>query len=134
MRSVVTEMGGLDIVLDDGSHRVSHQRASFEVLFPLLSQNALYVVEDMHTNYWRGACEGGWRRRSTFLEQMKDLIDDLHGWWHTHPQRLVGAHQIIVRHLEKFFSPSRCESDSLTAMGHGRMERASHGADGLFRC
>src|SRR6516162_7481756 len=23
----------------------------------------------------------------------------------------------IVRHLEKFFSPSRCESDSLTAMG-----------------
>src|SRR5262249_20539871 len=38
------------------------------------------------------------------------------------------------RHLEKFFSPSRCESDSLTAMGHGRMERASHGADGLFRC
>ena len=37
-------------------------------------------------------------------------------------------------HLEKFFSPSRYESDSLTAMGHGRMERASHGADGLFRC
>src|SRR5262249_34416060 len=37
-------------------------------------------------------------------------------------------------HLEKFFSPSRCESDSLTAMGHGGMERASHGADGLFRC
>src|SRR6516165_11277791 len=36
-------------------------------------------------------------------------------------------------HLEKFFSPSRCESDSLIAMGHGRMERASHGADGLFR-
>jgi hypothetical protein len=40
----------------------------------------------------------------------------------------------LYRHLEKFFSPSRCESDSLTAMGHGRMERASHGADGLFRC
>src|SRR6516165_9072178 len=29
-------------------------------------------------------------------------------------------------HLEKFFWPSRYESDSLTAMGHGRMERASH--------
>jgi len=37
-------------------------------------------------------------------------------------------------HLEKFFSPSRYESDSLTAMGHGRIGRASHGADGLFRC
>jgi LptA/(LptD N-terminal domain) LPS transport protein len=42
--------------------------------------------------------------------------------------------RLIEGHLEKFFSPSRCESDSLTAMGHGRMERASHGADGLFRC
>jgi hypothetical protein len=25
----------------------------------------------------------------------------------------------VLGHLEKFFSPSRCESDSLTAMGHG---------------
>ena len=41
---------------------------------------------------------------------------------------------MIGGHLEKFFSPSRYESDSLTAMGHGRMERASHGADGIFRC
>src|SRR5262249_16863483 len=36
--------------------------------------------------------------------------------------------------LEKFISPSRCESDSLTARGSGRMERASHGAEGFFRC
>src|SRR5262249_16078699 len=43
-------------------------------------------------------------------------------------------HTIKQGHLEKLFSPSRCESDSLTAMGHGRMERASHGANGLFRC
>src|SRR5207244_6716005 len=28
-------------------------------------------------------------------------------------------------HLEKFLSPSRCESDSLTARGNGRMEEAS---------
>ena len=41
---------------------------------------------------------------------------------------------VACGHLEKFFSPSRYESDSLTAMGHGRMERASHGADGIFRC
>src|SRR5215475_3678361 len=32
-------------------------------------------------------------------------------------------------HLEKFISPSRCETDSLTARGSGRMERASHGAE-----
>ena len=36
--------------------------------------------------------------------------------------------------LEKFLSPSPREFDSVTARGHGRMERASHGAEGLFRC
>jgi hypothetical protein len=36
--------------------------------------------------------------------------------------------------LEKSLSPSPRESDSVTARGHGRMERASHGAEGLFRC
>jgi predicted helicase len=36
-------------------------------------------------------------------------------------------------HLEKFLSPSRHESDSVTARGYG-MERAGHGAEGLFRC
>jgi hypothetical protein len=40
----------------------------------------------------------------------------------------------IDGHLEKFLSPSRCESDSLTARGNGRMEEAGHGAEGLFRC
>jgi transposase len=37
-------------------------------------------------------------------------------------------------HLEKFLSPSRHESDSVTARGNGRMERAGHGAKRFFRC
>src|SRR6266436_7775931 len=44
----------------------------------------------------------------------------------------TGPH--TLGHLEKFFSPSPHESDSVTARGNGRMERASHGAEGLFRC
>jgi hypothetical protein len=35
--------------------------------------------------------------------------------------------------LEKFFSPSLRESDSVTARENGQMERASHGTEGLFR-
>jgi hypothetical protein len=26
---------------------------------------------------------------------MKDLVDDMHRWWHAKPQRLVEAHRII---------------------------------------
>jgi hypothetical protein len=95
LRSVVKEMGGVDIVIDDGSHVVSHQRTSFETLFPLVSQNGVYLIEDLHTNYWRGEYEGGWKRRSTFIEQMKDLVDDIHGYWHTNQQRYKDAHKQI---------------------------------------
>src|SRR5262249_48022021 len=37
-------------------------------------------------------------------------------------------------HLEKFLSPTPHESDSVTARGNGRMERAGHGAKRFFRC
>ena len=52
----------------------------------------------------------------------------------TMPRAAFRWRRMYCGRLEKFFSPSRYESDSLTAMGHGRIERASHGADGLFRC
>jgi hypothetical protein len=81
LRSVVAEMGGVDIVLDDGSHVARHQRASFEVLFPLLEVGGLYVVEDLHTAYW-AKFGGGLRRRGTFVEVVKDLADDMHAPYH----------------------------------------------------
>jgi hypothetical protein len=34
-------------------------------------------------------------RRSTFIEQTKDLVDDLHGGGTTKPQKLTDAHKII---------------------------------------
>jgi hypothetical protein len=81
LRAVVEEMGGVDIVLDDGSHVARHQRASFEVLFPLLEVGGLYVVEDLHTAYW-AKFGGGRRRRGTFIEVVKELADDMHEPYH----------------------------------------------------
>lgn len=82
LTAVADEMGGLDVVIDDGSHIASHQRISFDVLFPLLSERGVYICEDTHTSYWRGHYEGGFRRRSTFVERAKKIIDDLHGEFH----------------------------------------------------
>ena len=81
LRSVVEEMGGLDVVLDDGSHIGKHQRASFHILFPLLKEGGLYVIEDTHTSYWF-RYRGGYRRRGTAIEFAKQIVDDLHGWYH----------------------------------------------------
>ena len=84
LRSVFAEMGGLDIVLDDGSHVGRHQSASFDTLFPLLRDGGLYAIEDLHTSYWPGpsGVEGGYRRSGTGIELIKTLIDDMHARFH----------------------------------------------------
>lgn len=79
MRSVIADMGGIDTVLDDGSHNADHQRATFDTLWPLLSDGGLYLIEDTHTAYWP-TYQGNLRRRGTAVEQAKDLVDDLHRW------------------------------------------------------
>ncbi len=81
LRRVVEEMGGLDIVIDDGSHVGADQIASFRTLFPLVSIDGIYIIEDVHTSYWR-EYDGGVDRDGTVMAFMKDLIDDLHGWYH----------------------------------------------------
>ncbi len=86
LESVIHEMGGVDIVLDDGSHVAGDQRVSLEVLFPLLSVGGLYVVEDLHTSYW-SSYGGGYRRSGTFIELTKAIIDDQHRWYHRRTNR-----------------------------------------------
>lgn len=83
LRSVVAEMGGVDIVIDDGSHLPRHQEVSFDALFPLLADGGLYVVEDLHAAYWPPT--GGLRRRGTFIERAKTLIDGMHAWYYSRP-------------------------------------------------
>ena len=78
---VIDEMGGVDIILDDGSHVARHQRTSFETLFPLLSEGGVYAVEDLHTSYWPDY-GGKYGRGDGFIELAKHLIDDMHGWYH----------------------------------------------------
>lgn len=82
LRRVVEEMGGVDIVIDDGSHIASHQRKSLEVLLPLVDPDGIYIAEDLHTSYFRGLFEGGFRRRGTFIEEAKMLIDSIYEPYH----------------------------------------------------
>ncbi len=76
MARLLEEFGEPDIVLDDGSHVMSHIKASFDVLYPKVQRNGVYMVEDLHTAYW-GEFEGGVKRAGSFIEHCKDLIDEL---------------------------------------------------------
>ena len=55
LRSVLREIGAPDVVIDDGGHTANQQITAFEELYPALSENGLYFVEDTHTSLWRGA-------------------------------------------------------------------------------
>jgi hypothetical protein len=95
---VLAEIGPPDIILDDGSHVAKHQEISFRTLFPMLKEGGLYVMEDLHTAYWRD-WGGGYRRRGTAIELIKDMIDDLHGWYHEEPTRTPAQSEIGAIHV-----------------------------------
>lgn len=76
LQAVLDEIGTPDIVLDDGSHKMSHITATFKFLYPRMLKNGVYIVEDLHTAYW-DEYEGGLRKPSTFIELCKNLIDEL---------------------------------------------------------
>jgi hypothetical protein len=94
--TVIAEMGRPHIILDDGSHVARHQAASFRHLWPSLRTGGIYVIEDLHTAYWP-KWGGGYRRRGSAIEMVKDLIDAQHGWWHDRPP-IVPASEVHAIH------------------------------------
>jgi hypothetical protein len=98
LAAVVSEMGRPDIILDDGSHLGTHQRTSFEVLFPLLADNGIYAIEDLHTSYW-AEWSGGVKRPGTGIELVKELIDQMHGWYQIDTPATLAQHWIPAIHI-----------------------------------
>ena len=65
-----------DIILDDGSHICSDVIETFKFMFPKIKNGGLYVVEDLHTSYWK-AWGGGSRKKGTSIEFFKNLVEAL---------------------------------------------------------
>lgn len=90
LKQVVAEMGGIDIVIDDGSHNSPDIQKSFEVLFPLLADGGVYLIEDLHAAYWL-QFEGGYNSRTSFMNSVKQMIDDMHHWYHEKGEKITAA-------------------------------------------
>ena len=78
LRRVIAEIGRPQIIIDDGSHINAHVIKTFEVLFPLLSDDGIYAVEDTQTAYWPaqgGSCD--LTSASTSMAFLKRLVDGL---------------------------------------------------------
>jgi hypothetical protein len=99
LADVVRKTGGIDIVLDDGSHIAEHQETSFRTLWPLLSEGGLYIIEDTHTAYWPEMFDGGYQRKGTAIEIAKVMVDDMHGWYHSKPCEFIDKSEVFGIHF-----------------------------------
>lgn len=114
LTSVVEEMGGLDLVLDDGSHHMKHIRASLKALFPQLQVGGLYVIEDLHTCYFP---DYGGGPTGNFFDDIRQMVDEMHHWYRPDPgsRRDLGR-SVSAMHVH----------DSMVILEKGRSERPAH--------
>ena len=54
LKSVIAKIGTPDIIIDDGGHTSNQQIVSFQTLYPLMNEEAVYLVEDTHTSFLPG--------------------------------------------------------------------------------
>ena len=87
LNTLVEKIPKIDILIDDGGHRMKQQIATFEELFPHISENGIYLCEDLHTSY-RKSHGGGYRKKKTFIEYSKNFIDYVNAWHSENKNRL----------------------------------------------
>ncbi|GAA5265659.1 hypothetical protein ACOSOMT5_P2086 [Acidiphilium sp. MT5] len=51
LKKITGEHGPFDIIVDDGSHVVSHMIDSFICLYPLMASSGIYAIEDVQTSF-----------------------------------------------------------------------------------
>lgn len=87
LRELAARIPRIDVLIDDGGHRMKQQIHTFEELFPKVDANGVYLIEDLHTSYWANF-GGGYRKRGSYIEYAKGFIDRIHAW-HSHSRALA---------------------------------------------
>jgi len=76
LRQLKARCGPIDILIDDGGHRMEQLTISFQELYQAVAADGVYIAEDLHTCYWR-EYGGGFRHPYSFIEFAKLHIDQL---------------------------------------------------------
>ncbi len=114
----------IDIIIDDGSHRVTDQITTFGELYPHLQPRGVYVCEDVHTSYMP-RYGGGLRRPGTFIEFSKLLIDALHAWYYTGEGDELDAYTTGILGINVYDSIVVVEKRPIARPRHSKTGKAS---------
>ena len=88
LKTLVSSIPPIDILIDDGGHTMIQQINTFEELYQHVKPGGVYLCEDTHTSYWTNY-GGGFRKPNTFMEYTKELMDKLN---HHHHRRTPNDH------------------------------------------
>ena len=79
LNKVTEKIGEIDIIIDDGSHINEHVIEAFNILFPILQDEGIYVIEDTQTSYWDefGGDSKNLKNPKTIMNYFKSLTDAL---------------------------------------------------------
>ena len=84
LQSLIDEFGKFDLVIDDGSHHVSHVNKTFQFLYPKIQNTGIYLIEDTHAAYW-SSHGGSMDNPETINNVSKSMVDKINAE-HTHGQ------------------------------------------------
>jgi len=79
LTSIKNSIPPVDVLIDDGGHTMKQQIVTFNTLFDHITENGIYICEDLHTSYWKNY-GGGYKKKRSFIEFTKHFIDKLHAW------------------------------------------------------
>ncbi len=122
LKTVAGAIPKIDILLDDGGHTMAQQINTFEVLFPRIDPNGIYMCEDLHTSYWR-RWDGGYGKKDTFIEYSKSCIDYLHAWHSEQPGKFQVNEFTRSAYALHYY-------DSILVIEKRPMEKPTHRATG----
>jgi hypothetical protein len=79
LMNLVAKTSKPDIIIDDGSHFNKHVIETFGVLFPMLKEGGIYVIEDVQSSYWPyfGGDNHDLNNPNTTMNFFKKLTDSL---------------------------------------------------------
>lgn len=80
LKDVKAQLPPMDIIIDDGGHTTQQQITSFLELYDQVTPNGVYLVEDLHTNYWPRFIDTP--NGETFIDFAKRHIDALNAWYY----------------------------------------------------
>ena len=74
--------GNFDIIVDDGGHTMQMQMNSFHALFPYVKSGGMYIIEDLHTSYWKiyggnGTFAQPRAGKGTTIQFLQGLVDEM---------------------------------------------------------